>query len=90
MDCLQELELTKMLQYGNLWKKIEIPEEAFIAGKSVHNTRIEHLLHDVYQSASASYVSVFYELENDGALNVENIADLFSLYYVFIPITPLI
>ena len=58
---------------------------SFIAGKSVHNTRIERLWRDVYESVSASYVSVFHELENDGALNVENKADLFSLHYIFVP-----
>jgi len=51
---------------------------SFIAGKSVHNTRIERLWRDMYQS---SYVSIFNELENDGALNVENQTDLIYLHY---------
>ena len=58
---------------------------SYIAGKSVHNSRIERLWRDVYQSVSSSYASVFYELERDGALNVDNDADLFSLHYVFVP-----
>lgn len=58
---------------------------SYIAGKSVHNSRIERLWRDVYQSVSSSYASVFYELERDGALNVDNDADLFALHYVFVP-----
>jgi len=58
---------------------------SYIAGKSVHNSRIERLWRDVYQSVSSSYVSVFHELESDGALNVDNEADLFSLHYIFVP-----
>ena len=58
---------------------------SYIAGKSVHNSRIERLWRDVYQSVSSSYASVFYELESDGALNADNDADLFSLHYIFVP-----
>ena len=43
------------------------------------------LWRDLYQSVSTSYVSIFNELENDGALNVENQTDLFALHYNFIP-----
>ena len=57
---------------------------SYIAGKSVHNSRIERLWRDVYQSVSSSYASVFYELERDSALNVDNDADLFALHYVFV------
>ena len=57
---------------------------SYIAGQSVHNSRIERLWRDVYRAVSSSYVRVFYDLENDGALDVDNEADLFCLHYIFI------
>ena len=58
---------------------------SYITGSSVHNTRIERLWRDVFRSVSSSFVSVFNELENIGALNPQNEVDLFCLHYVFIP-----
>ena len=57
----------------------------YIAGISVHNSRIEILWRDVYRSVSSSYAALFYDLECAGALNVDNDADFFALHYVFLP-----
>ena len=51
----------------------------------MHNTRIERLWRDVFTSVSSSYYTVFCDLQQMGALNPENEADLFGLHYIFVP-----
>ena len=57
----------------------------YIAGPSVHNTRIERLWRDVYMAVTTVYVKIFLELEESGALDPNNDADSFCLHYVFLP-----
>ena len=57
---------------------------SFIAGRSVHNQRIERLWRDVFQSCIVFFYQFFYQMEDMGILNVENEIHIFCLHYIFI------
>lgn len=58
---------------------------SFISGTSVHNQRIERLWRDLFQSCLVIFYRLFYGMEDNGFLDIENPIHIFCLQYVFIP-----
>lgn len=56
-----------------------------IAGRSVHNQRIERLWRDVFTGCIHLFYTLFYSLEINGILDPTSSSDLFCLHYVFLP-----
>ena len=59
---------------------------SYIAGRSVHNQRIERLWKDLFERQLLYFYNLFWDLEQQGFLDVESDGDLTILQAVFLPI----
>lgn len=58
---------------------------SILAGRSVHNQRIERLWRDVASQVTDHFYALFYELEDEGLCDVNNDIHLKALRIVFLP-----
>ena len=56
-----------------------------IAGRSVHDQRIERLWKDLFMGCTFVFYNLFYHMESCGILEPSNELQLFALHYVFLP-----
>ncbi|XP_030250448.1 uncharacterized protein LOC115567738 [Sparus aurata] len=58
---------------------------SFIAGKSIHNQRMEQLWRDVFMDVTGVYYNILHSLEDQHLLDISNVLHFFCCHYVFLP-----
>ena len=56
-----------------------------IAGRSVHNQRVERFWRDLFVGCISLFYHLFYHLEDTNLLDATNTLDLYSLHFVYLP-----
>ncbi|XP_045202384.2 uncharacterized protein LOC123555860 [Mercenaria mercenaria] len=62
-----------------------IQSQSHITGRSVHNQRIERFWREMWQGCTCTFYNLFWSLEGQGILDVDNEMHILALHLVYLP-----